>query len=85
MWAEMVVILRDENLLPNAVKWIDQLISDILFIQNQINSEKAMTIAKSLREDMERMGLNEIKVSLLEKIIDAEMLEYGLLLRDESV
>lgn len=85
MWAEMVVILRDENLLPNAVKWIDQLISDILFIQNQINSEEAMTIAKSLREDMERMGLSEIKVSLLEKIIDAEMLEYGLLLRDESV
>jgi hypothetical protein len=85
MWAEIVVILRDENLLPNAVKWIDRLISDILFIQNQINSEKAMTIAKSLREDMERMGLSEIKVSLLEKIIDAEMLEYGLLLRDESV
>jgi hypothetical protein len=85
MWAEIVVILRDENLLPNAVKWNDRLISGILFIQNQINSEKAMTIAKSLREDMERMGLNEIKVSLLENIIDAEMLEYGMLLRDESV
>jgi ribonucleoside-diphosphate reductase alpha chain len=27
---------------------------------------------------MERMGLNEIKVPLLEKIIDAKMLEYGL-------
>jgi len=79
MWAEMVVVLRDGNLLPNSVKWDDQLISDILVTQNQINSQKAMTIARSLREDMERMGLNEIKVSLLGKIIDAKMLEYGII------
>ena len=79
MWAELVVVLRDGNLLPNSVKWDDQLISDILVTQNQINSQKAMTIARSLREDMERMGLNEIKVSLLGKIIDAKMLEYGII------
>ncbi len=78
MWAEMVVVLRDGNLLPNAVKWDDRLISDILVTQNRINAEKAMAIARSLREDVERMGLNEIKVSLLEKIIDAKMLESGL-------
>ena len=79
MWAELVVVLRDGNLLPNSVKWDDQLISDILVTQNQINSQKAMTIARSLREDMERKGLNEIKVSLLGKIIDAKMLEYGII------
>lgn len=79
MWAEMLVVLRDGNLLPNSVKWDDQLISDILVTQNQINSQQAMTIARSLREDMERMGLNEIKVSLLGKIIDAKMLEYGII------
>ena len=79
MWAEMGVVLRDGNLLPNSVKWDDQLISDILVTQNQINSQKAMTIARSLREDMERKGLNEIKVSLLGKIIDAKMLEYGII------
>jgi len=78
MLAEMVIVLRDGNLLPNAIKWDDQMISDILIAQNHINSEKALTITRSLREDMERMGLNEIKVPLLEKIIDAKMLEYGL-------
>jgi len=77
MWAEMVVVIRDGNLLPNSVKWDDQLISDILVTQNQVNTEKAMAITRSLREDVERMGSNEIKVSLLEKIIDAKMLEYG--------
>jgi len=34
MWAEMVVVIRDGNLLPNSVKWDDQLISDILVTQN---------------------------------------------------
>ena len=77
MWAEMVLVLRDGNLLPNAIKWDDQMISDILITQNEINSEKAITITRSLREDIERMGLNEVKVPLLEKIIDAKMLEHG--------
>lgn len=78
MLAEMVIVLRDGNLLPNAIKWDDQMISGILIAQNHINSEKALSITRSLREDMERMGLNEIKVPLLEKIIDAKMLEFGL-------
>jgi ribonucleoside-diphosphate reductase alpha chain len=78
MWAEMVLVLRDGNLIPNSLKWDDQMISDILITQNQINSEKAITITRSLREDIEGMGLNEIKVPLLEKIIDAKMLEHGL-------
>ncbi len=77
MWAETVLVLRDGNLLPNAIKWDDQMISDILITENQINSDKAIRITRSLREDIERMGLNEVQVPLLEKIIDAKMLEYG--------
>ena len=77
MRAEMVLVLRDGNLIPNAMKWEDQMISDILSTENRIRSEDALTITRSLREDIERMGLNEIKLPLLEKIIDAKMLEYG--------
>jgi ribonucleoside-diphosphate reductase alpha chain len=77
MRAEMVLVLRDGNLIPNAMKWDDQMISDILSTENRIRSEDALTITRSLREDIERMGLNEIKLPLLEKIIDAKMLEYG--------
>jgi ribonucleoside-diphosphate reductase alpha chain len=78
MLAEMILVMRDGNLLPNAIKWSDEIISDILVTQNEINSEQAKNITRSLREDIEKMGLNEIKLPLLEKIIDAKMLEYGL-------
>jgi ribonucleoside-diphosphate reductase alpha chain len=40
--------------------------------------EQAKEITQSMREDIEKMGLNEIKLPLLEKIIDAKMLEYGM-------
>ena len=79
MWAEMVLVLRDGNLIPNAVKWDDELISDILITQNKINIDQAKEITQSMREDIEKMGLNAIKLPLLEKIIDAKMLEYGML------
>ena len=77
MRAEMVLVLRDGNLIPNAMKWEDQMISDILSTENRIRSEDALTITRSLREDIQRMGLNQIKLPLLEKIVDAKMLEYG--------
>jgi ribonucleoside-diphosphate reductase alpha chain len=77
MLAEMVLVLRDGNLIPNAVKWSDDIISDILVTQNEIDSEQAKEITLSLREDIEKMGINEIKLPLLAKIIDAKMLEYG--------
>jgi len=78
MLAEMVLVLRDGNLIPNAVKWDDELISDILITHNKMNIEQAKEITQSLREDMEKMDLNEIKLPLFEKIIDAKMLEYGM-------
>jgi len=77
MLAETVLVMRDGNLIPNAVKWSDDIISDILVTQNELNSEKAKEITVSLRADIEKMGLNEIKLPLLAKIIDAKMLEYG--------
>jgi ribonucleoside-diphosphate reductase alpha chain len=78
MWAEMVLVLRDGNLIPNAVKWDDELISDILITHNKMKIEQAREITQSMREDIEKMGLNEIKLPLLGKIIDAKMLEYGM-------
>ena len=69
MWGEIILVLRDGNLIPNAVKWDDQMISDILVTQNRISNEEAQKITKSLKEDIEGMGLDEIKIPLLEKIL----------------
>jgi len=77
MLAETVLVIRDGNMIPNAVKWNDEAISGILISQNEINTDQAKEITMSLRGDIEKMGLNEIKLPLLSKIIDAKMLEYG--------
>ncbi|MFW6115302.1 MAG: vitamin B12-dependent ribonucleotide reductase [Thermodesulfobacteriota bacterium] len=77
MLAETVLVIRDGNMIPNAVKWNDEAISGILISQNEINTDQAKEITMSLRGDIEKLGLNEIKLPLLSKIIDAKMLEYG--------
>jgi len=77
MLADTVLVIRDGNMIPNAVKWNDEAISGILISQNEINTDQAKEITMSLRGDIEKMGLNEIKLPLLSKIIDAKMLEYG--------
>ncbi len=77
MKGEMILVLRDGNLIPNSLKWDDREISDILHTINQINGEQAKKITRSLRESLETMGLNEIRLTLLEQIINGKMLEYG--------
>lgn len=77
MEGEMILVIRDGNLIPNSLKWDDQEISSILTTINQINDDEAHKITKSLRESFEKMGLNEIKLPLLEQIINGKMLEYG--------
>ncbi|MEA3359722.1 MAG: vitamin B12-dependent ribonucleotide reductase [Thermodesulfobacteriota bacterium] len=77
MKGEMILVLRNGNLIPNSLKWDDREISDILSTMNQINGDQAKTITRSLRESLEKMGLNEIRLPLLEQIINGKMLEYG--------
>jgi ribonucleoside-diphosphate reductase alpha chain len=77
MEGEMILVIRDGNLIPNSLKWDDREISNLLSTINQINDDEADKITKSLRESFEKMGLNEIKLPLLEQIINGKMLEYG--------
>lgn len=77
MKGEMILVLRDGNLIPNSLRWDDREISDILSTMNQINGDQAKTLTRSLRESLETMGLNEIRLPLLEQIINGKMLEYG--------
>ncbi len=79
MRPEMILVFKDGNLLPNALKWDDETISDILASTKNIGNDQARMIARTLRKEIEGMGLNEIKVPLLENIINGKMLEQGLL------
>jgi len=59
-------------------KWDDRLFSDLLTRENPIDSDQAMDISKALRQEIQKMGLHTITIPLLEKIIEAKLLEYGL-------
>jgi ribonucleoside-diphosphate reductase alpha chain len=59
-------------------KWDDHLFSDLLIRENQIDGDRAMDISKALQEEIHKMELHTITIPLLEKIIEAKLLEYGL-------
>jgi ribonucleoside-diphosphate reductase alpha chain len=62
----------------SSYKWDDHLFSDLLIKENQIDGDRAMDISKALQEEIHKMELHTITIPLLEKIVEAKLLEYGL-------
>ena len=58
--------------------WDDQLFSDILIRENPIDTDQALGISQSLREDISKLEINTIPVSFIEKMIDAKLMDFGL-------
>lgn len=59
-------------------RWDDTLFSDQLIRENPIDSSQALDISKELREEILKMELKTITIPLLEEIVEAKLLEYGL-------
>ena len=62
----------------SAYRWDDHLFSDMIIKENPINSDQAMNISRSLREEILKMELRTITIPLLEEIIEAKLIEHGL-------
>ena len=58
--------------------WDDQVFSDILVKDNPIDTDQALGISRSLREEITRMEFQTITMSFIEKMIESKLLEYGL-------
>jgi ribonucleoside-diphosphate reductase alpha chain len=58
--------------------WDDQLFSDIIIRENPIDTDQAMGISRSLREEISKLEINTIPVSFIEKMIETKLMEYGL-------
>jgi ribonucleoside-diphosphate reductase alpha chain len=58
-------------------KWDDHRFSDLLVKESAINTEQAMDIARFLREQIANMELHTITIPVLEKIIEAKLIEFG--------
>ncbi len=59
-------------------KWDDHRFSDLLAQKNAIDTDRAMDISRFVREEISKMELHTITMPMVEKIIEAKLIEYGL-------
>ncbi len=59
-------------------KWDDQLFSDILAKDNPIETDQALDISRFLRKEISNMENNTITMPVIDKIVQARLLKYGL-------
>ncbi|MBT3311846.1 MAG: vitamin B12-dependent ribonucleotide reductase [Desulfobacterales bacterium] len=72
-------ILTDDGRFDLATyKWDDHRFSNILTENNPINANQAMDISRFLREAISKMELTTITMPVIEKMIEAKLMEYGL-------
>ncbi|UCF92696.1 MAG: vitamin B12-dependent ribonucleotide reductase [Desulfobacterales bacterium] len=58
--------------------WDDHRFSDILVKDNPIDADKALGISRFVREEISKMEVETITMSIIEKMIEAKLVEYGL-------
>jgi ribonucleoside-diphosphate reductase alpha chain len=73
-----ILVTEDGSFDLTTYRWDDRRFSAFLVKGNPIEPELAMSISKFLREEIARMNLTTITMSIVENIIEAKLLEYGL-------
>jgi len=79
MGQEGKILITDEGSFDLAAyRWDDNRFSDLLVRENPIDTSQAMDISRFLRKQISAMELNTITMPVIEKIIEAKLMEYGL-------
>jgi ribonucleoside-diphosphate reductase alpha chain len=73
-----ILVMDDGTFDLTTYQWDDHRFSDLLVRGNPIDADQALDISRYLREQITRMELETITMPVLEKIIEAKLLEYGL-------
>jgi len=73
-----VLITEDGRFDLTAYRWDDNRFFDILAKENPINSDQAMAISRFVRKEIAKMEAYTITMPVIEKMIEAKLLEYGL-------
>jgi ribonucleoside-diphosphate reductase alpha chain len=77
--AETKVLVTEDGVFDlTSYRWDDRLFTEILTRENAIDTDQAMLISKSLRDEIRRMEPQTVTIPLLERIIENKLLEYGL-------
>ena len=75
---EKILVTEEGSFDLSAYRWDDNLFSNILVRENSINTDQAMDISRFLRDRIANMEIHTITMPVIEKIIEAKLLEYGL-------
>lgn len=73
-----VLITKQGTVDLSTCRWDDQRFSDLLTRENSINADQAMDISRFVREEISKMALHTITEPVIEKILEAKLMEYGL-------
>ncbi len=73
-----VLIIDDRRFDLATYRWDDVRFSDILAKENPIDSDQAMAVSRFVREEIAKMETYTITMPVIEKMIEAKLLEYGL-------
>ncbi|MFO7559380.1 MAG: vitamin B12-dependent ribonucleotide reductase [Desulfobacterales bacterium] len=73
-----VLIIDDRRFDLATYRWDDARFSDILAKENPIDSDQAMAVSRFVREEIAKMETYTITLPVIEKMIEAKLLEYGL-------
>ncbi len=73
------ILVTDEGTFDlSSYNWDDHQFSDLLARRNSIDAVQAMDISRFLRHEIAKMDENTVTNSIVEKIIEKKLLEYGL-------
>jgi ribonucleoside-diphosphate reductase alpha chain len=79
MGSKRKILVTDEGRFDlTACKWDDQLFSDILAKDNQIESSQAMDISRFLKKEIANMENHTITLPIIDKLLQTKLMEYGL-------
>jgi len=73
-----ILVAGEEAFDLGAYIWDDNRFSDLLIQTNPINADQAMDISRFLREEIAKLELQTITMPIIEHMIEAKLLEYGL-------
>jgi len=73
-----VLVTGEDAFDLGAYSWDDNRFSDLLVQTNPINADQAMDISRFLREEIAKLELQTITMPIIEHMIEAKLMEYGL-------
>ncbi len=73
------ILVTDEGQFDlTTYRWDDHRFSDLLVRDNPIDTDQALSISRFLREEIAKLDIYTITVPVIEKMIEAKLIEYGL-------